>query len=74
MRHVEPRSNPWDGFYVCHERRLIFAVYDHPASCAPLPAVVKPATAIYALTTGPASHIGDDLDCPVAQNLLHSLA
>jgi hypothetical protein len=49
--------------------KTIAAVYDHSTSCAPLPAVVKPVTSIYALTTGPASHIGDDLACLIAQNL-----
>jgi hypothetical protein len=40
------------------------------ASLEPMGWVVRePVTAIYALTTGPASHIGDDLACLIAQNL-----
>ena len=73
MRHVELRSNTWDGSCVCLDRGLIAAVYDHSASCAPVPAVSEPVTAIYALTRGPASHIGDDLACTVAQELRHYL-
>jgi hypothetical protein len=54
-------------------RRLIAAVYDHLPSCAPVPVVAEPVTSIPALTTGPASHVGDDLACFVAPKLLHYL-
>jgi hypothetical protein len=66
-------AEPTEWSCVCHEGRLLAAVYDHLPSCAPVPAVAEPVTAIPALTVGPASHLGDDLACFVAPKLRHYL-
>jgi hypothetical protein len=48
-------------------------LYDRSASSAHFRLSQSQRQQIPALTTGPASHIGDDLACLVAQNLFHCL-